>query len=369
PALPSIKKTPDMKTHHPFLLTALSLSLIIYSCASDEAKRKSYDENAPDKSYSNSAAMDSTVSTNRYAPQQTQEYSGSSGVTGGNQNESTDKSMAADEENFAFRKIFASSAASLSKLDSTHSFVRTADLKFRVKNTAAATYRIEDIVRHFGGWVANTQLESSVYDERTTRISEDSSLVTTRFVVNNSMTLRIPATNLDTFLKAMVPFVDFFDHRTINVNDITLDLLANRLEQERNAKFSKRFSADIDTKPAKLASVQDAEESLLNNQAASDNALIQNLRMADQVNYSTVTMSIYQKESIRQELVANEKSYESYEPGLGTKLGHAFVSGWRGLKIILIILVTLWPFWVFGGLTWYLVRWGLKKRKASETKS
>src|SRR5688572_5416462 len=46
------------------------------------------------------------------------------------------------------REAVSSSAAAVSK-DTSRKFIRTADLKFKVKNVIKATYRIEDIVNHF----------------------------------------------------------------------------------------------------------------------------------------------------------------------------------------------------------------------------
>ena len=53
-----------------------------------------------------------------------------------------------------------SSSAARQGTDTTHRFIRTADLRFRVKNVIKATLRIEDIVGAHHGWVAKTELRS-----------------------------------------------------------------------------------------------------------------------------------------------------------------------------------------------------------------
>ena len=47
-----------------------------------------------------------------------------------------------------------SSSAAVAKEDSTHKFIRTADLKFKVKNVPQSTYYIENIVSKFDGFVS-----------------------------------------------------------------------------------------------------------------------------------------------------------------------------------------------------------------------
>ena len=203
-----------------------------------------------------------------------------------------------------FMYMMRSTAARPTRLDSTHRFIRTADLKFRVKNVAWTSYHIEDIAVHFGGYVADTKLASQLYSNDEKPVSEDSSLQTMRFIVSNTIVLRVPVENLDTTLKSLVPFIDFLDYRNVNANDITLEMLANRLAQARIAKFNQRLAFSIDNKAGKLNDVQTAEESMLSQQENSDNALIENLRRDDRVKYSTITLNIYQPQTIRQELVA-----------------------------------------------------------------
>jgi hypothetical protein len=261
--------------------------------------------------------------------------------------------------------VFSSSAARMNRLDSTHRFIRTGNVRFRVTNVAMATYAIEDITNRFGGWVADTKLSSDMVSLSQLPVSADSSLETMRYVVNNTITLRVPAKKLDTVMKMLVPLIDYLDYRNINTNDITLNVLSNQLAQVRLAKYSNRLANDIDNKGKKLPDVQSAEESILLRQEQSDNSLIENLRLDDQVQYSTVTVQIYQRETIRQELIKRERPVEAYEAGLGKRLGESFMTGWRGLRAFLAFFVMLWPLWVASAAAWFTTKWFLKRKKIS----
>jgi|GEM_PF-2565395 len=50
-------------------------------------------------------------------------------------------------------------------------FIRTSDMRFRVKDVATATYRIEEVTRLLGGFVTYTHLESTIDEKKTARIS------------------------------------------------------------------------------------------------------------------------------------------------------------------------------------------------------
>jgi hypothetical protein len=264
-------------------------------------------------------------------------------------------------QNFLY--LMRSTVARPTRLDSTHKFIRTADIKFRVKNVANCSYRIEDLARKFEGYVADTKLNSQITSSYEKPISADSSLETEKFVVTNTIILRIPVENLDTTLKSLVSMIDYLDYRNVNTNDITLDILANKLAQARIFNYNHRLALDIDHKGKKLDDVQSAESSMLSQQENSDNALIENLRKDDQVKYSTITINIYQKETIEQELIAREKDGDEYEPGLGTKLGSSLQSGWHGLEAIIVGIVVLWPLWLIAGGIWFLIRFLLRRNK------
>lgn len=90
-----------------------------------------------------------------------------------------------------------SSAARVGSADSTHRFIRSAELKFKVKNVMQTTTRVEDITVKNGGYVAYTQLSSSKDGFRRVDVSKDSSLEATTFTVSNDMTIRVPNVKLD----------------------------------------------------------------------------------------------------------------------------------------------------------------------------
>ncbi|HTL81740.1 MAG TPA: DUF4349 domain-containing protein [Bacteroidia bacterium] len=257
---------------------------------------------------------------------------------------------------------FVTSAGRMNKLDSSHRFIRTADMKFRVQSVAQATYRIEDLTADFGGYVADTKLASTLVYNSTTPVSVDSSLETMRYEVSNTLLLRIPAEKLDSALKSLAPLVDYLDYRNVNTQDITLDILANRLQQTRVAKYNIRVTSDIQQNSNHM-DVQGAENSMLNQQENSDNALIENLRMDDKVRYSTVSINIYQPQTIRQELVKREKTVAAYEPGFGSQVGESLASGWRGLRVFLAGVILLWPMWMIGLSVLFGIRFYLKKKK------
>lgn len=245
-----------------------------------------------------------------------------------------------------------SSSAAVEPKNNNRKVVRTADIRFKVKNVAKSTTRIEDAVSKFGGFVTNTTLESHISDVDKTQISQDSTLETTKYTVDNTITIRVPNTQLDTVIKIIARENNFLHHRRISANDVTLQMLSNKMAQKRSNSTEKRIEKAIDEKGRKLNQVIDAEENLATKKEQNDAHLLQNLSLEDQVNFSTLTLDIYQSETIKHEMIASEKNINAYRPNIGWQIWDSLKTGWFILEKIISFIMVLWPFAFIGFLSW-----------------
>ncbi len=240
-----------------------------------------------------------------------------------------------DDSSNAF---ISSSAAIENNKDSTRKFIRTADLKFKVKSVIKSTYDIENITNQQGGFVTYTNLASNIDKITNNAISADSSIETTYYTVTNSITLRVPNTKLDTTLKEISKNIDYLDYRIIKAEDVALQIFSNNLAQKRSSKNQERLTNVIDSRGKKLGETVVAEENLLNKQEQADNAKISNLSLADQIQFSTVNLLIYQRQDVKNALIANDKTIDAYEPSFGSKILSALKFGWDIVKMFLVFL-------------------------------
>jgi hypothetical protein len=254
-----------------------------------------------------------------------------------------------------------SSSAAVENKDSKQKFIRTADIKFKVKNVVKSTYAIENATQKFGGYVTYTNLQSNIQDQIKTKISQDSTLETTKYTVENNITIRVPNTQLDTVIKTIAKQIDFLDFRVIKADDVSLKLLANQLSQKRSATTEKRVEKAIDAKGKKINDIVEAENTLANQKEANDNTTINNLSLQDQVSFSTITLQLYQNETVRQETMASEKESAAYKPNLGIQIIDALKSGWYILEAIFVFIVNLWPFILIGSVGFFLYKKYIKK--------
>ena len=259
--------------------------------------------------------------------------------------------------------LISSSAAVENKKDTTRKFVRTANLRFKAKNVITTTYVIEDITRRMEGFVTYTNLTSHIDRTNTVNVSPDSSLETTYFTVSNDIILRVPNTRLDSTLKLVSENIDFLDYRVIKADDVALNLLSNDMAQKRYSKSEERITNAIDNRGKKLGETTTAEEIVYDKQKQADYAKIENLRLMDQINYSTVNISIYQRQTLKRQLIANDKNIARYEPGIGSKLKQAFTYGWEMFEAFLILLTRLWALILLAGIIYWIYKKYIPKSK------
>jgi hypothetical protein len=237
---------------------------------------------------------------------------------------------------------YVSSAAQLSSEDEKKKLVRSANLRFKVKNVMKSTYYIEDIAKRHAGFVTYTNLTSRIEEVTTTTISEDSLLEATKYTMTNDLTLRVPNTKLDTALKEIAREIDFLDMRTIKVTDVSLQMLSNDLAQKRATKNEERLTKAIDNRGKKLGETADAEDLLDNKKATADNAKLENLALEGKVAFSEINLSIYQTQMMKRVVLPNEKNIKEYEPSLISKFVDSLAFGWSIVNILFFFLLRFW---------------------------
>jgi len=252
------------------------------------------------------------------------------------------KSSAAEEISSETATDTISSSAAVEKEGSTRKFIRTADLKFKVKNVIQSTYAIENIANKFDGFVTYTNLQSNIIDKFETKVSQDSTLETTRYNVENNITIRVPNKRLDTVIKSIAKQINFLNYRIIKADDVSLKILSNQLSQKRSSNNEKRVEKAIDTKGKKINDIMDAENNLANQKEQNDNSKIENLSIQDQVNFSTLSIQIYQHETVKQEMNDNTKDYNYYKPNIGIRILDSLKTGWFVLLDIIVFLIQIW---------------------------
>ena len=266
-------------------------------------------------------------------------------------------------QSYAPETYISSLAALDNSKDTTRKMIRTANIKFKVNDVINATYKIENIIVKQNGFVEHTNLTNQINYCNEIDIKEDSTLVSTYYTIVNTLVLRVPSAKLDTTLKEIAHLVDFMDYRVIDAKDVALDLLAERLKQNRLARYDRKMKDAVDNQGRRLHDVTDAENNLLYKQEQADESKLANLQILDKIKFSTITLSLYQNQNIRYETVAKEKKIEPYKTPFGVRLVDALKFGWFMMVEIFLFLINLWAIILIAVLFFFGVKYLRKRRK------
>ena len=243
----------------------------------------------------------------------------------------------------------------ISPQNAVRKVIRTADLRFKVAKTDNATYKIETLATHFKGYVTQSQMNSRVLSEKSMEVSNDSMLQITQYELTNNMVVRIPNSQLDTFLTELTRLYIFLDHRTITADDVTLAYMSSQLKSRLREHAAQRIQNATDVKGKRLNDIVDAETAAtqLNDEAIEER--IANAEKDFNIQYSVVSMTIYQDMDIVKTMKANTSLY-AYGPSFFTRLMQAISTGWAAILEIILGLISIWYLFLIGVLAWFFYK-------------
>src|SRR6185436_12799580 len=91
-------------------------------------------------------------------------------------------------------------------------------------------------------------------------------------------------------------------------------------------------------------------ENVARRQEQQDEAHLAGLALRDKVEYSTVSLSIYQRPAIQRVMISNNRNIEPFRPGFGTRLAESLRFGLSIFEEIVIFLARLWVL-IIAGIT------------------
>jgi hypothetical protein len=264
-----------------------------------------------------------------------------------------DKMKTAANEATAYHEEIATDTIS----GTTRNFIRQANTRFKVKNVLESTTKIEELTSRAGGFVTLSDMNSNKDYTNRVQVKKDSLLEITYYTLTSNITLRVPNKKLDSVLNQITAMAEFVDNRNIKADDVKLKLLASGVKEVRNRESAANISQKIKEKDHKLASVTEAENTRFTKESIADNVAIQSLELADQVNYSTVTLSLYQAQTMITTLTPIPVKVEPYSPSFGERLGDSLLNGFDVIKGFIILLANCWGILLILFGLFILTRW------------
>lgn len=239
--------------------------------------------------------------------------------------------------------------------NATPKIIKTADMRFRVKDVQQTKELLTSRIKSEGGVVTDFEINSIPQDTKKVKFTGDSLKEITSFRKEGTLVAKVPSEKLDDFTNEIVKLALFVDHQSLKMDDQSLNYLANQL------KAQARKEAIQDTKRVKNTKGSNVNQSVDIKDAYIDKT-IENRYIDDRVKFSTITLNFYQDNTIHQIVIVND-NLSDYGPGFFKRIGLNVLAGWLVLKEFILGLVTLWPFLILGVGLFYAIRYLIKTRE------
>ncbi|WP_316769143.1 DUF4349 domain-containing protein [Pedobacter frigiditerrae] len=237
----------------------------------------------------------------------------------------------------------------------TPKIIKTADMRFRVKDVQQTKEQLSATIKAQGGTVMEFSINSSIQESDKVKYSADSLKEITAYRKEGLVIAKIPSEKLDDFTNTVAKMAVFVDNQAMKMDDQSITYLANKLKAQNRVdavntinKTAKRQGNNVETS--------------LNIKDDYVDKKIENMNIDSRVKFSTITLNFYQDNTVKTLIVGNDNLYD-YRPGFFQRLGLSIVAGWSFLKEFILGVSTLWPFLAIGLGLFFGIKAYLRRKK------
>lgn len=213
--------------------------------------------------------------------------------------------------------------------------IKTADMRFKVKNVDSAGEDIAILISSLNGMVTHHSVSASLRSSTDVPVNADSVMRISSYSTNADMTVQVPSEKMEDFMNRISRMAVFVDSRNMDVQDKTLDYLSAQLKLAgRNQILARQKTGKINIK--NMSDVLSLTDDQVDKQ-------IDNKRIDQEVKYSTIGLSFYQSNTIGREVIAYDEP-SHYSSPFFKRLTNAFANGWHIFDETIVALANMWVF-------------------------
>lgn len=215
--------------------------------------------------------------------------------------------------------------------------IKTANLSCEVEDYQQTAKQVKQLTNQWNAYISDEQQ------------------INRRHRISNKFTIRVPKIQFDSLLLDLEKLALRIDKKHVNIQDISEEFFDLKSRLNTAKKVEQRYY-EILKDAKKVEEILKVEKELkgLREDIESKEGRLNFLN--DQVNYSSIRLSIYQKINLP------ESAYQ--RPSFFGRIGGAFQAGWYSLLDFTIRLIYIWPFVLLSIFSFiWLIRLLKKRRK------
>ncbi|MDR6784026.1 hypothetical protein ABIE26_002585 [Pedobacter africanus] len=247
-------------------------------------------------------------------------------------------------------------AENLEASDSTlaEKIIKTADMRFRVKDVQQTKEKLSAAIRAEGGTIAEFSIQSNIQQSEKVKYSADSLLELTAYRTEGAVTAKVPSDKLDEFTNKVAKMAVFVDFQSMKLDDQSLVYLSNKLKNQNRVEATQQLNKHANKKSNNVETALVVKDDYVDKK-------IQNMQIDSRVQYSNITLNFYQDNTVKKMIVANDTLYD-YKPDFLRRFVLNIQNGWVIFKEFVLILTNLWMLFLLLIAGYFTFRYYRKKR-------
>lgn len=233
--------------------------------------------------------------------------------------------------------------------------IKTADMRFRVKDVQKTKEQLSKTIKAEGGTVAEFSIESSIQETDKVKQSTDSLKEITSYRTQGYLVAKVPSEKLDEFTNTIAKMAVFVDNQSMKMDDQSIAYLSNKLKAQNRVDAIEKINKVASKKSANVESSLYIKDDYVDRK-------IENMQIDSRVKFSTITLNFYQDNTVKTMIVANDNLYD-YRPAFINRFWLGIVNGWTIFKEIIIAISNLWMLILVGIAIFFTIKYFIRKNK------
>ncbi|MGN7989133.1 DUF4349 domain-containing protein [Pedobacter sp. 22226] len=243
----------------------------------------------------------------------------------------------------------------ISDSTATEKIIKTADMRFRVKDVQQTKEQLSKTIKAEGGTVAEFSIESTIQETDKIKQSTDSLKEITSYRTQGYLVAKVPSDKLDEFTNTIAKMAVFVDNQSMKMDDQSIAYLANKLKAQNRVDAIEKINKVATKKSANVESSLYIKDDYVDKK-------IENMQIDSRVKFSTITLNFYQDNTVKTMIVANDNLYD-YRPAFINRLWLGIVNGWTIFKEIIIAVSNLWMLILIGFVVFFVIKHFIRKNR------
>jgi hypothetical protein len=230
--------------------------------------------------------------------------------------------------------------AAAPRIDWDKKIIKNATLTIEAKDHKTFSDFVHDQVKKAGGYVAGEEQFKTEYK------------------IENVVTIKVPVDQFDNLVRSVTSTKDEdVVSQKITSEDVTGEVIDTRSRTEAKRQVRLRY-LELLKQAKNMEEILKVQQEINSIQEEIEAGAGRVSYLTHAAAYSTVQLTFYQ--------VLNAQAEHTDKPGFGQRVLNALGNGMNWLGEMLVVLLTLWPLWLFlGGVLWMYKRWKAKPKTVS----